>query len=363
MRQFTLGSRYYYMRLAELEKKVYKKIYDCWATGESVAKLELPGAGFTLPSGMALHQVVTYIIEENPHLFHLETSQFQYRRQGSHVTITADNVYTREEYQRVYAALISRVDYIVEKAKRFSSEYERLRFLHDYLAENITYDRGNPDPKSQREIHTIVGSLLNSACVCDGYARAYRLLCDQLNLSCIVALGDAVTETGREPHAWNFVKLNHQVYHVDVTWDSNLIAGDCPVTDYYFMRNDAIFAKKHSWDHALYPPIYKDDPHRMHPISSKWELEKYICEQIKDGRKNILIPLADSFPGNDALKQLLEEIIARNSGAFHGFKGYQSVYYSGIQYAGVCFEQERGETEWPITNQVKKLRLPGKLFR
>lgn len=338
MRQFILGSRYYFSRLSDFEKKIYRKIYDCWVTGDSIAKITLPGSGFTLPSGMELHQLVTYIIDENPHLFHLETSQFNYSRFGPQVTIQADNVYSPDEYKRVYEKLIARVDQIVERAKYYHTDYERMLYLHDYLAENITYDMGAPDPRSQREIHTIVGSLLNSACVCDGYARAYRLLCDQLHLSCIVAIGDSTAMDNAGPHAWNFVKLNGKVYHVDVTWDSCLIAGGCPATDYYFLRNDSVFSKDHSWDPTLYPPITEDYPRKDRKVTSKWELEQYLCEKVKAGERDILVQLADNFPGAEALQRLLKEIVARNPLVFFRIKGYGSSYYDSIKYAKIHFE-------------------------
>lgn len=338
MRHFILGSRYYFSLLTDFEKKIYRKIYDCWVTGDSIAKIALPGAGFTLPSGMELHQIVTYIIDENPHLFHLETSHFTYSRLGSQVTIQADNVYTPVEYNRIYEKLIVRVDQIIEKAMHCHTNYEKLLFLHDYLAENVTYDMGAPDPRSQREIHTIVGALLNSACVCDGYARAYRLLCDQLHLSCIVAIGNSTALDNAGPHAWNFVKLNNKVYHVDVTWDSCLIAGGCPVADYYFLRDDSLFSKDHFWDTTLYPPITEDYPRKEPTLTSKWELEQYLCEKVKVGERDILVHLTDNFPGVEALQKLLKDIVARNPFVFLHIKSYRSSYYDSIKYAKIHFQ-------------------------
>ena len=338
MSQFILGSRYYYTRLSDFEKKVYREIYDCWVTGSSVAKIKLPGSGFNLPSGVELHQIVAYIIDENPHLFHLETSQFNYSRFGQSVTIQAENVYSTEEYQIIYKKLITRVNQITENARAYNTDYERFHFLHDYLAENLTYDMGAPDPRSQREIHTIVGALLNSACVCDGYARAYRLLCDQLHLSCIVAIGESTQKGNEGPHAWNFVKINNQVYHVDVTWDSNLIAGGCPISDYYFLRNDAVFSKDHAWNTALYPPINKDYPRTDRVITSKWDLEKYICERVKAGDKVVHVKLNDNFPGLDALQRLLKDIAKRNPFVFLRVKSYGSTYYESLKYAEIRFK-------------------------
>lgn len=338
MDQFMLGSRYYYTRLSDFEKKVYREIYACWVTGNSAAKIQLPGTGFTLPSGIELHQIVTYIIDENPHLFHLETSQFNYSRFGNRVTIQAENVYTPDEYKDIYQRLIARVNQITGKARRYKSDYDKLRFLHDYLAENLTYDMGAPDPRSQRETHTIVGALLNSACVCDGYARAYRLMCDQLHLSCIVAIGESAQPGNEGPHAWNFVRINGQVYHVDVTWDSNLIASGCPVSDYYFLRNDAVFSKDHAWDPLLYPPIKTGYPRTDRVISSKWELEQHLCERVKAGDKTILVQFNNSFPGLDTFQRLIKDIVKRNPSVFLRVKSYESTYYENIKYAEIRFE-------------------------
>lgn len=333
MDHFILGSRYYFIRLSEFDKKVYREIYDCWVGGGSVAEIKLPGSGFDLPSGKTLHEIVTFIIEENPHLFHLETSHFNYHRIGDRVTIKAKNVYSPDEYQAIYKRLIDRVGQITEKARKLQSEYDKLRFLHDYLAENITYDYGAPDAKSQREIHTIVGSLLNSACVCDGYARAFRLLCDQLHLSCIVAVGDSIQKGTEGPHAWNFVKVNGQVYHVDVTWDSNMISCGNPVTDYYFLRNDAVFSKDHFWDSSLYPPIIKDYDRKESMVSSKGELERCLCNKAKAKEREFLVCFDDSFPGEKVLRDLIQKIVKRNPSVFACVDKYSYIYYDDIKYA------------------------------
>ena len=126
MNHFVLGSRYYFSRLSDFEQKIYREIYDSWVNGGNVAKVYLPGFGFNLPSGMELHQIVTYIIEDNPHLFHLETSQFSYRRLGGHVYIEAEQVYSPGEYQQIYQKLIKRVNQLTEKAKQYKTDYEKM---------------------------------------------------------------------------------------------------------------------------------------------------------------------------------------------------------------------------------------------
>lgn len=338
MEYFSLKSRYYFTRLSDSEKKIYRKIYDCWETGGSVATLELPGSKFTLPEGKELHQIVLFIIADNPQLFHLETTQFQYRRLGTTVTIEAESVYQKAEYQALYARLMDRVKSIARQAGQYKTDLEKLRFLHDYLAENITYNWGESDPKSQREVHTIVGALLKKSCVCDGYARAFRLLCDYLNLSCIVVGGNSTQPEHPGPHSWNYVKLGNQVYHVDVTWDSNLMANGCPVTDYYFLRSDPVFSRDHTWDQRLFPVCPKDHPRREPVISSKWELEQYLCDQFKAGHATILVQMDCNSPGLDALQQIIGQIIQRNPKIFAKVRHCYTTYQKSINYAEVHFE-------------------------
>lgn len=312
MEPFKLKSRYYYIRLTEEEQKIYRQIYDAWHTGGTKATLTLPGRGRITPSGRDLHDIVTFLVHDNPHLFHLETSQFLYNRLGDTVTIEVENVYTPEEYQKIYQALNRRVDEILAKARQYPTDMERVRFLHDYLAENITYDYGKPDPRSQREVHTIVGALLNSACVCDGYSRAFRLLCDRMHISCIVVTGEGFPDGKREGHAWNIVKIDGKVYHCDVTWDSNWIAAGSFVRDYYFLRSDKVFKEAHDWDTKFFHPITEDAPRAYPILRNKKELESCVCDAVRKGKKELIVHMDDSFPDQDKLLSLVSKIMDRN---------------------------------------------------
>ena len=51
--------------------------------------------------------------------------------------------------------------------------------------------------------------------VCAGTACAFKLLCNRVGLPSIVVLGKI--PAGR--HAWNLVRVNGKLYHVDCTWD------------------------------------------------------------------------------------------------------------------------------------------------
>lgn len=331
MNKFKLNSRFYYQSLSEIDKRIYRTIYEQWQEGKSIVTLYLPGKDFYTPSGITIHQIVQYILNENPHIFHLETSQFSYIRKGNDITIKADAIYTHEEYEEIYNALLACVENVTSKVECITDEVKKIRFLHDYLAENIVYDYGTSDKKSQREVHTIVGALLNGACVCDGYAKAFRLLCDKSMISNIVVVGDSIDDKDAGPHAWNIVKVNQMPYHVDVTWDSILSKNKDNIIDFYFLRNDEVFSFSHKWNEFFYPKC-KFDYQREYPLLiNKQELEIFICKNIKNNRGKFVVYLPYNFPNSDEFKKLINEIISRNKKVFERCKSFSFNFYEKIE--------------------------------
>ena len=92
------------------------------------------------------------------------------------------------------------------------SRHEKLKSIHDYLANNIVYD----DTISKSNIFDVYGALINGVCVCEGYAEAFKLLCDREGIPCITTVG---TGNGGA-HKWNMVQMEDgEWYTLDATWD------------------------------------------------------------------------------------------------------------------------------------------------
>lgn len=62
-------------------------------------------------------------------------------------------------------------------------------YLHDFLATQVRYEYLD---KHYYKAHSIVGPLLFGRSVCEGYAMAFKLLCDAAGISSIVVFGDSV---------------------------------------------------------------------------------------------------------------------------------------------------------------------------
>ncbi len=102
-----------------------------------------------------------------------------------------------------------------------TNRYETLKDIQAYLCETITYGGTN-----DRE-HTIAGALIDNTAVCEGYAEAFKLICDSQGIPCICVIGKAA----RQNHMWNAVQMEDgNWYLVDTTWDDTT-----PVQYNYFL--------------------------------------------------------------------------------------------------------------------------------
>jgi len=99
------------------------------------------------------------------------------------------------------------------------SAYDKELALHDILAREISYSNSG----ANSETTTLIGAFLSRSAVCEGYAKAFHLLCERVGIESLIITGTGTPHyTGQsEPHAWNIVNIDGVYSHIDVTWDSN----------------------------------------------------------------------------------------------------------------------------------------------
>ena len=125
--------------------------------------------------------------------------------------------------------------------------YEDIKMVHDYLVDSINYESS----LSKQYIYNIYGALVNRECVCEGYARAFKYLLDELNIPCIMVIGTGTNSQGEtENHAWNYVQLGGNWYAVDTTWDDPVVIGGGTASEEsrykYFLVGREIIDQDHS---------------------------------------------------------------------------------------------------------------------
>ena len=103
----------------------------------------------------------------------------------------------------------------------------KVKAIHDYLCNLLIYDEGTT-ALAKAYAHSAAGVFLSPTkrVVCEGYAKAFKLLCQEAGLESALVVGNA-----GGAHMWNYVKMDDgKWYVIDATWDDN--SSNTPSTVY-----------------------------------------------------------------------------------------------------------------------------------
>ncbi|MBQ1310780.1 MAG: transglutaminase domain-containing protein [Blautia sp.] len=174
---------------------------------------------------------------------------------------------------RMKETFLSALD-IAERAN-FADPSQKARFIHDELCSRISYYKNDYSDDDDGA----VGALLDGKANCDGYSDAFYLAATLSGLHVRYQHGNTFSSTLQDPsaqvseniqneikkeesteqlsdetHMWNLVKINDLWYAVDVTWDDQEDAPDCPSYRWFLSGEDRI-GKTHYWNHSMTAPL------------------------------------------------------------------------------------------------------------
>lgn len=141
----------------------------------------------------------------------------------STITITPTEIYSGaaskiSQYDEAVNAAISAIT-VTE------SRYDTLKNVHDYICNNAYYNLIDDYYVHSSEAFFIG----DGGVVCEGYAKAFKVLCDELEIPCVLVSGDA-----DGAHMWNYVQMDDDKWYlVDATWDDQ----ESKIYDTYFLAN------------------------------------------------------------------------------------------------------------------------------
>lgn len=206
---------------------------------------------------------------------------------------------------------------------------EKELFIHDFICSNVRYD------KLKKEYsHEIIGALGNGVAVCEGMAKAVKILCDRLGIWCIIALSDANPEKGiKYRHAWNVVKIGGKYYHLDATFDNTLSKTGILRHDYVNLADKQIF-RDHETIIWKIPECTDNDHFYYKENKISWttidEVRNRTKQAVRKG-KNLLFHWRGGYLTKEIFKELVEvftsEANAKNKTAFCSVNWAQAVIY------------------------------------
>ena len=221
----------FYDTLNENEKHIYNKIYSDINkpdfNGESVF-----GDTTTRYTEKELYRAVTAMVEDHPIIFWIDGVVYSYYNNPNgkfpFMAVLENKKYgTFAEAKQYMAQLEQEVNKFPVKG---ISRYEKIKSINDKLCTDIDYVLNAP------HAHEPYGALIDHEAVCEGYAEAFKLICDREKIPCITVVGYGYgNHNGKitgEGHKWNYVKMEDGLWYlIDVTWNDQTNGGS---TGYYY---------------------------------------------------------------------------------------------------------------------------------
>ncbi|MBE6560519.1 MAG: peptidase [Ruminococcaceae bacterium] len=227
-----MGYRYYYSVLPKEQRQVYEEMRrGLTVMAPSIRTLRL--------DVRTLSDILFCLRLDEPNLAFVKTASFRAVREAEHVEVLPQYAFEPKKMRTIAQTIDTRVKKIAAPARGLTEE-EKLRYVHDWILDNVRYDK-----LYLNYAHEVIGPLCHGVGVCEGIAKTVKILLDELGMECLTVIGrEDEDKHGIEGmrHAWNIVRVGGNLYHMDATFD--LSATRCGVKryDYYKLSDAQIFA-------------------------------------------------------------------------------------------------------------------------
>ncbi len=216
-----------------------KAIVKGAADGEK--KIDLTGLGI---SSDELADIVTLTISCVPDIATID-SEYGYSSdsEGNVTECRLKYIYGESERKQKRSELDEAADMIIGSYAD-SDLYTMLIGFHDAIIRKCTYTDKAESP------YSAYGCLVEGEAVCEGYSKAFLLLCQKAGIDCISVFGSTTeSDKATTSHIWNKVRIDGEWYNVDVTWDDPVTElGDNYLRHDYFMVPDELIRRDHTFE-------------------------------------------------------------------------------------------------------------------
>ena len=287
----------------EKVKNLYLQI-DSVVSGSDCKEIECTG----ILAEKQLFEALTAYKNDHPEVFWLKNTFTYYEYDGISY-VTYEFSVTGYELAEKKEKFTAEVEKIIEMAPMYSSEYERELFVNNYLVDNCYYDEAAAvDDEVIGHENDAYGAIVEGKAVCEGYARAFQIICNRVGLDCVCIAGNA----DNVGHEWNCVRINGAWYQVDVTWNDS--GEPACMNDYLNLTDEQMY-----YDHTpdkLFSEISDEDYFSSEYLLGNLFLPE--CDSTEYNYYEISSPLLYSFEyeNNVEISEALYDAMLRGDSYF-----------------------------------------------
>ena len=297
---------YYYNHMTKSQQAAYHSILA--GVKKLADEIQIPAL-----AGEELYNVFFQMRLDHPEIFWVISFKYRYYKDSPNLIFIPEYLFDKNKIREHQKAMEARMEKLVRPAMKLS-QWEKEKYVHDFICENVRYDKLKK-PYS----HEIIGPLGQGVGVCEGIAKAVKVLLDALGVWCMIAICGNNPEKGiKYRHTWNIVKTEGTYYHLDATFDNSLGADhhNSEIRYDYFNLDDQQIFRDHQPLIAPAPSCTDHDhfyyKEKKLSFTKKEDVYKRSLQAAKKG-KVLIFHWRGGYLTREVLDELLELI--RKAGA------------------------------------------------
>lgn len=318
--------RFYYAQYSEADQLIYREIYQGLIQQEKEICVHSSDADHC-------NTIFHTVIFDFPELFWTDGSGVSTTYDGTYTEVKPNYQYTGAEKEKMESEIESAVTGIVSGIPAEYGEYDKIKYVYEYMVNSIAYVEDAPDNQN------IYSSLVRKETVCAGYAKATQYVLQRLGIYCAYVIGDATGPNGVEGHAWNMVQCNGQYYYVDTTWADPYYANSGSTSDEviydYLCCSESTISGTHIKDkNYIYPECNSDDLnyYRLNGLYYETASESQLMNAMKasiNGKKTeTIFKFANADLYGKAHNALVNRLVRKAAEYLGQRYGLRQVHYS-----------------------------------
>ena len=319
---------FYYGQLTEREQTVYRELLQGVNNMEETILLH---AG----NGEHPEKVFEYLLYDRPELFWCSGSS-QMTVYSDYTEFCPEYTCSVEERSARQAEIDGAVSQCLDAASGFSTDYEKVKYVFEYLVNTVDYDESAPDNQN------IYSALVGKRSVCAGYSRSAQYLLGELGIECIYVIGNV---QGQGAHAWNIVNCGGNYYQMDVTFGDPVflaaesgeqMPGSIVNYDYLCCTDEEIMRDHEQSTEVAYPSCTMDDLNYYRLNGMYYDsfdaqiLLNAMNDSVYAGEESFVCKFSDSGVYAQAGDAMINDLIPRAAQNLASAYGLTEVEYSYI---------------------------------
>ena len=259
--------QYYYNHMNKAQQAAYHSILS--GVKNLADEFQIPAL-----EGEELYNVFFQMRLDHPEIFWVSSYKYRYYKDSPNLIFIPEYLFDKKKICEHQKAMTARVEKLIRPAQKLS-EWEKEKYVHDFICENIRYDK-----LKKSYSHEIIGPLGQGVGVCEGIAKAVKVLLDALGVWCVIAICGNNPETS---------EIRYDYFNLD---DSQIFRDHEPL----------IAPAPHCGDHEHF--YYKE---KKLSFTKKEDVYKRSLQAAKKGRV-LIFHWRVGYLTKEVLKELLELI-------------------------------------------------------